>query len=313
MRLRLESGLTYLHARYYDAALARFLEPDWWDASDPEVGANRYAYAENDPIDGADPSGHKGTYNGCDFGCGSGSGSNSGSSGGYTVGSTSNNTVVVSQWYLQVTGLGAQEIANSHGGTVIVADTGAATNPTYVKVAPNTYGVVSSVTSTTINFSGYGTTNGTSPVQIAPVIGHQPTTIAGATPAAAAIPSYATASIGSNYPAPLPTPSFLNPQACATTLACQMMGYGPSPDVRRSTVVAEDFAPFLGSNLAEQLALQEAQGNMDPSADLFVMTDTRGPVDGSKYRIKHFGLDGSVITMHYDCSPDGICGNLKIK
>jgi len=240
MRLRLESGLTYLHARYYDAALARFLEPDWWDASDPEVGANRYAYAENDPIDGADPSGHKGTYNGCDFGCGSGSGSNSGSSGGYTVGSTSNNTVVVSQWYLQVTGLGAQEIANSHGGTVIVADTGAATNPTYVKVAPNTYGVVSSVTPTTINFSGYGTTDGISPVQIAPVIGHQPTTIVGTTPGAAAIPSYATASIGS-YPAPLPTPSFLSPQACTSTLACQMTGYGASTNSETNeTLVAQD-------------------------------------------------------------------------
>ncbi|MBI4924144.1 MAG: hypothetical protein HY834_20605 [Devosia nanyangense] len=53
-----ETGLTYLHARYYDAVLGRFLQPDWWDASEPGVGTNRYAYAGNDPINGSDRNGH---------------------------------------------------------------------------------------------------------------------------------------------------------------------------------------------------------------------------------------------------------------
>lgn len=53
-----KSGLTYLHARYYDAVLGRFLTPDWWDVSDPAVGPNRYAYAANDPNQSRDPSGH---------------------------------------------------------------------------------------------------------------------------------------------------------------------------------------------------------------------------------------------------------------
>ncbi|MBI4924142.1 MAG: hypothetical protein HY834_20595 [Devosia nanyangense] len=53
-----ETGLTYLHARYYDAVLGRFLQPDWWDASEPGVGTNRYAYAANDPINGSDRNGH---------------------------------------------------------------------------------------------------------------------------------------------------------------------------------------------------------------------------------------------------------------
>lgn len=53
-----ETGLTYLHARYYDAVLGRFLQSDWWDASDPGVGTNRYAYAGNDPVNGSDGNGH---------------------------------------------------------------------------------------------------------------------------------------------------------------------------------------------------------------------------------------------------------------
>lgn len=53
-----ESGLTYLHARYYDSSLGRFLQPDWWDVRDPGVGTNRYAYSGNSPIDNSDPSGH---------------------------------------------------------------------------------------------------------------------------------------------------------------------------------------------------------------------------------------------------------------
>jgi RHS repeat-associated protein len=53
-----ETGLQYLHARYYDPNLGRFLSPDTWDPTIPGVDINRYAYAGNDPINGMDPSGH---------------------------------------------------------------------------------------------------------------------------------------------------------------------------------------------------------------------------------------------------------------
>ncbi len=53
-----ETGLTYLHARYYDTALGRFLQPDWWSEADPGVGTNRYLYALGDPINRSDPNGH---------------------------------------------------------------------------------------------------------------------------------------------------------------------------------------------------------------------------------------------------------------
>jgi hypothetical protein len=36
----------------------RFISPDPWDPIVPGVGTNRYAYAENDPINKSDPSGH---------------------------------------------------------------------------------------------------------------------------------------------------------------------------------------------------------------------------------------------------------------
>jgi RHS repeat-associated protein len=53
-----ETGLQYLHARYYDPLLGRFLSPDTWDPTLPGVDINRYAYSLNDPINGMDPSGH---------------------------------------------------------------------------------------------------------------------------------------------------------------------------------------------------------------------------------------------------------------
>jgi len=53
-----ETGLTYLHARYYDAELGRFLSPDWWDVSDPGVGTDRYGYSLGDPVNKSDPNGH---------------------------------------------------------------------------------------------------------------------------------------------------------------------------------------------------------------------------------------------------------------
>jgi RHS repeat-associated protein len=53
-----ETGLQYLHARYYDPLLGRFLSPDTWDPTLPGVDINRYAYAGNDPVNFMDPSGH---------------------------------------------------------------------------------------------------------------------------------------------------------------------------------------------------------------------------------------------------------------
>ena len=53
-----ETGLQYLHARYYDPKLGRFLSPDTWDPTLPGVDINRYAYAGNDPVNARDPSGH---------------------------------------------------------------------------------------------------------------------------------------------------------------------------------------------------------------------------------------------------------------
>jgi RHS repeat-associated protein len=54
-----ETGLQYLHARYYDPLLGRFLSPDTWDPTLPGVDINRYAYSHNDPINLSDPYGHK--------------------------------------------------------------------------------------------------------------------------------------------------------------------------------------------------------------------------------------------------------------
>lgn len=53
-----ETGLQYLNARYLDPTLGRFLTPDTWDPDLPGVDVNRYAYAGNDPVNGADPNGH---------------------------------------------------------------------------------------------------------------------------------------------------------------------------------------------------------------------------------------------------------------
>lgn len=53
------SGLLYLHARYYDPQLGRFVSPDLvidGDASET-VGLNRYAYCRNDPINNSDVEG----------------------------------------------------------------------------------------------------------------------------------------------------------------------------------------------------------------------------------------------------------------
>jgi RHS repeat-associated protein len=53
-----ESGLFYLHARYYDPALSRFIGPDEVVPSFSNVGLNRYAYAINDPVNHTDVTGY---------------------------------------------------------------------------------------------------------------------------------------------------------------------------------------------------------------------------------------------------------------
>ncbi|MEA2696667.1 MAG: hypothetical protein QOI66_938 [Myxococcales bacterium] len=55
-----ETGLVYLHARYYDPAIGRFLSPDSETPGDLIVALNRYAYGNNDPVNHTDPTGHFG-------------------------------------------------------------------------------------------------------------------------------------------------------------------------------------------------------------------------------------------------------------
>jgi RHS repeat-associated protein len=60
------SGLLYLHARYYDPTIGRFISPDTVIPSDDLVGLDRYAYANDNPIMNNDPSGHINVYMGED-------------------------------------------------------------------------------------------------------------------------------------------------------------------------------------------------------------------------------------------------------
>ena len=56
-----ESGLYFLNARYYSPEWRRFISPDDSAYLDPESvnGLNLYCYCNNDPVNYADPSGHK--------------------------------------------------------------------------------------------------------------------------------------------------------------------------------------------------------------------------------------------------------------
>jgi hypothetical protein len=47
-----------LAAPFASTANARFISPDDWDPTKEGVGTNRYAYAQNDPINRSDPTGH---------------------------------------------------------------------------------------------------------------------------------------------------------------------------------------------------------------------------------------------------------------
>ena len=55
-----ESGLDFLQTRYYDPYTGRFLSMDDVEYIDPEAigGVNLYAYCNNNPVMGVDPSGH---------------------------------------------------------------------------------------------------------------------------------------------------------------------------------------------------------------------------------------------------------------
>jgi RHS repeat-associated protein len=53
-----DAGLQYLNARYYDPRLGLFLQPDWFEVSEPGVGTNRYGYSFNDPVNLSDPGGN---------------------------------------------------------------------------------------------------------------------------------------------------------------------------------------------------------------------------------------------------------------
>jgi RHS repeat-associated protein len=52
-----ETGLFYLHARYYDPVLGRFISADPTVPTDASVGLDRYAYAGNDPVNLTDTNG----------------------------------------------------------------------------------------------------------------------------------------------------------------------------------------------------------------------------------------------------------------
>ena len=55
-----ETGLYYLQSRYYDPEVSRFINPDGYATTDADgvLSANMFAYCENDPVNGSDPTGH---------------------------------------------------------------------------------------------------------------------------------------------------------------------------------------------------------------------------------------------------------------
>jgi RHS repeat-associated protein len=57
-RFDTDAGLQYLNARYHDPELGRFIQPDWFEVTEPGVGTNRYAYSFNDPVNLRDPEGN---------------------------------------------------------------------------------------------------------------------------------------------------------------------------------------------------------------------------------------------------------------
>jgi RHS repeat-associated protein len=68
------SNLMYLHARYYDPAIARFISPDSIIDGDDTIGLNRYAYVGNDPVNHNDVGGQCKDGASCGIGKGVGAG-----------------------------------------------------------------------------------------------------------------------------------------------------------------------------------------------------------------------------------------------
>ena len=57
-RFDADAELQCLNARYYDPRLGLFIQPDWFDPTQPGVGTNRFAYSANDPVNLMDPFGN---------------------------------------------------------------------------------------------------------------------------------------------------------------------------------------------------------------------------------------------------------------
>ncbi|MDA7425603.1 polymorphic toxin type 28 domain-containing protein [Thalassococcus lentus] len=58
LRILQQFILTTFFAVFASQASAMFIQPDWFDPTDPRVGTNRYAYSFNDPINQRDPGGN---------------------------------------------------------------------------------------------------------------------------------------------------------------------------------------------------------------------------------------------------------------
>ena len=57
LRILQQFILTTLFAVFASQASAMFIQPDWFDPTQPGVGTNRFSYSENDPINKYDPLG----------------------------------------------------------------------------------------------------------------------------------------------------------------------------------------------------------------------------------------------------------------
>ena len=60
------AGCNSSGARYYAPKLAMFIQPDWFEVTQPGVGTNRYSYSFNDPVNLSDPSGNCTAWHGCE-------------------------------------------------------------------------------------------------------------------------------------------------------------------------------------------------------------------------------------------------------
>ncbi len=58
--------LSLFLATFSGQASAMFIQPDWFDPTQPGVGANRYSYSGNDPVNRYDPNGNAAVYSDSD-------------------------------------------------------------------------------------------------------------------------------------------------------------------------------------------------------------------------------------------------------